>query len=121
MRIWCLLSFLFISFGVKAEAHCRTLNSLREEFTVCWNDTHKGWFSKNCDSGKCEAISFLALAKKTKLKKIQPDSKNPSVRFCHEKQIPIEILRDKEGNEQSYCLFPDKSLVDSNTVEGVMP
>ena len=119
VRFW-FITFLFCFNGAFAAPNCQELKSLTQDYKLCWNDTHKGWFSENCRDGKCEAISFLKVAKTSKPKTVS-DSRNPSVQLCHDQNLKIEILRDDLGNEQSYCVFADKSLVDSNTIDLVTP
>ena len=93
------------------------MDSLKESFQICWNSEHKAWMSKNCFTKQCKALQYIKNPRK-----IRPSSEeglvhNPSSRHCKGLKLEVEILRDKYGDEQSFCVFGDKSMVDSNALE----
>jgi hypothetical protein len=44
-------------------------------------------------------------------------SSNPATHICHLLNLKVQILRDEQNNEQSFCQFQDGSLVDANAIE----
>lgn len=75
--------------------------------------------SKSCLSKKCEATKVL---KKISFKKIDSakfsGGKNPGAVLCHElKNTQVVFLRDLNGNDNSFCMFSDKSLLSSASLE----
>ncbi len=75
--------------------------------------------SKNCMEKNCEAKKFL---KKVSLKNMSVQKfsggKNPGAVLCHEDQkAEVIYLKDLKGNDNSFCLFKDKSMVSSSSIE----
>lgn len=75
--------------------------------------------SKSCEQKKCHAIKIL---KTLSFKKLSPnkftDGKNPGAVLCHElKNTQVIFLRDLNGNDNSFCLFSDKSIISSGSLE----
>ena len=115
-KVCALIIFYFIS-RVAFAAPCETFQGyeLREKF--CWNNEVKGWLPESCKDQKCEARAFF-LSKKTLSKQPTPvDGQNRAALICHDLKLPVVILKDSRNNEQSFCLFKDKSLVDSVAIE----
>ena len=115
-KVCALIIFYFIS-RVALAAPCETFQGyeLRQKF--CWSNEVKGWLPETCMNQKCEAASFF-LSKKTLTKIPTPlGGQNRAALICHEMKLPVVILKDARNNEQSFCLFNDKSLVDSAAIE----
>ncbi len=82
------------------------------------SETDKSLYSTNCKVKKCQALDAL---KKVSMKKINSDDllggKNPGAVICHKiDKARVVILKDLDGNENSFCLFEDKSMVSSSTL-----
>lgn len=82
------------------------------------NEAKKILISKSCVSKSCEALQAL---KKVSLKSISSakfsGGKNPGAVACTESvQGKIVYLKDLNGNENTFCVFPDKSLVSTSSL-----
>lgn len=93
-------------------ANCEFFKGREMSEKLCWDNSLKGWVSARCLTDKCEA--------KNKIKAPSPaenlQGQNPAAIFCHDLKQSVVILRDSQNNEQSFCLFKDKSLIDSNAL-----
>lgn len=74
--------------------------------------------SKSCESKDCIANSFL---KKVSYKSLSSEKlsggKNPGAVLCHESKIgEVVFLQDAKGNDNSFCLFKDDSMVSSSSI-----
>lgn len=111
MKIFLLL-FLFSS---TVFALCETYTKYGEPVSICWNKEFKAHLSEKC-SGPCDARSFLEKKNPRPLKIDRNGGKNPATQYCKAFELNIFVLKDPRGAEQSYCGFPDGSLVDSNAL-----
>ena len=115
-KICTLILFYFLS-RVAAAATCETFSGYAVKEQLCWDDKLKGWLSESCQKKKCEARAFL----ERPAPKVTPDppvgGQNPATLYCHSLKLPVVILRDARGNEQSFCSFKDGSLADPNAIE----
>lgn len=96
-----------------------------EEFTghqmkekLCFDQSVKGWISEKCVDPKSNCDAKVFFAEKKKLSPLKGvNGQNPAALFCHQLKLDIVILKDAHKNEQSFCMFKDKTLVDANAVE----
>lgn len=73
----------------------------------------------NCEKKECEALKIL---KTISFKNLSSEKfwggKNPGAVLCHEiKTAQVVFLRDLSGNDNSFCRFPDKSMISSGSLE----
>lgn len=117
-----LLSFsLFVSLlsNVSLAANCENFKGYELKEKLCWDQSIRGWITARCldKNQKCQAKDFFS----SKLEAISlPEMKggqNPAAMICHHLKLEVLILKDPQNNEQSFCRFKDKSLVDANSVE----
>jgi hypothetical protein len=75
--------------------------------------------SKNCANKPCEAKNILKIVSlKNITSKDLTGGKNPGAVICHKlKNANLVYLRDLKGNDNSFCLFADKSFVSSGSLE----
>lgn len=83
------------------------------------NDYSGLLISKICEKNNCAAKETL---KTISFKNLRSDrlngGKNPGAVLCHElENTQVIFLRDLKGNDNSFCMFPDKSLVSSGSLE----
>ncbi len=110
-----LLILFSIIFSFETFAGCETYTRYGEAREICWISEYKGYFSKQC-SDKCEARSFLD-KKMPKPEKIdRKGGTNPAAQICKTFGYTVAVLKDPRMSEQSFCEFPDGSLVDTNAV-----
>lgn len=73
--------------------------------------------SKNCPKNKCEALKIL---EKVSVKGIDPTKfiggKNPGSVICSNFHGQNIILKDLQGNENSFCIFEDKSFISNSSL-----
>ena len=88
-------------------------------FVAVFNDTKTNLlYSASCVKYSCDA---LKLSKNVSWKKLSPDAtaggKNPGAVLCKEvlKQ-QIIYLKDIQGNENTFCIFKDKSFISSSSL-----
>lgn len=100
-------------------APCEQMKSLSENYSVCWDDELKASLLEKCTkkNAKCDAVKFLTKKQNKIGLSIITEGQNLAAMYCHELKHKVEILRDKDGNEQSYCVFKDGSMVDVNAIE----
>lgn len=120
MKALPVIFLLFAALDVFGQ-ECRKMESLRDTFSLCWNSEHKAWITKGCFTKQCEALQYLKNPRRIKLSSHEGFVQNPASRLCKELKLEVEILRDEYGDEQSFCVFGDKSMVDSNAVEMLNP
>lgn len=118
LKICSVILFYFIGRAAFA-APCETFTGLREQETLCFNQELKTWISERCVNTKtCDAYKFLKSPKKSvALVADLNGGRNPAAMYCHQLKYEVLILRDKNKNEQSFCVFKDKSMIDVNAVE----
>lgn len=76
-------------------------------------DPSTGWvLSPGCDAD-CEARGAAKKAAKFALsKEKRAGGKNPGSVLCHQfKGASVIVAVDAAGNQQSFCVFPDKSFI----------
>ena len=110
-----ILLYFFTRIAFSAEPKCQDLKSPKATYKVCWDDALKGWLSESCIKEECAAKKFLRNPMKAEL--VVHGSKNPASEICHHLKLDVEILKDAKGNQQSYCIFKDKSMVDTAAME----
>lgn len=116
-KVCTFILFYFLSRMALAST-CETLQGYQLKEKVCWNDSVKGWMSEKCvKQESCEANKFFKTKKQ--IGKIYPGEggQNPAALVCHHLKLKVLILRDPSNNEQSFCEFLDKSIVDANAIE----
>lgn len=111
MKIF-LLSLFFSS---AAFAFCETYTKYGDPISICWNKELKAFLSEKC-SKSCDARSFLGKKNHRPSKIDRTGGKNPATQYCKAFKLNIFVLKDPRGGEQSFCEFPDGSLVDSNAL-----
>ncbi len=109
MKIF-LLSFFFSS---AVFALCETYTKYGEPLSICWNKEFKALLSEKCQE-PCEATNFLKKKNSRPSKIDRSGGKNPATQFCKAFELNVFVLKDPRGGEQSFCGFPDGSLIDSN-------
>jgi hypothetical protein len=112
-KLCSLIIFYFIS-RVALSAPCENLSGYKMNEKVCFDKAIKGWISEKCSS--CDAEKFFK-SKKVSTRLPSVDGRNPAALLCHQFKLEVVVLKDSQNNEQSYCIFPDKSLVDANAIE----
>lgn len=115
-KISALILFYFLSRAAFATP-CETVTGYQISSKVCWNEAVKGWISEPCSKKKCDALTFFTSQhKKPEIPKSNRGH-NPAAMICHGLKLPVVILKDVQGNEQTFCTFPDKSLASANAIE----
>lgn len=111
---------ILISFSsISLASECHDLISLRGKYQMCWNEEYKAWVSSECQKAPCDSVKFFKAPPK-KFTRVW-GSDNPGSVLCKFLKNKVEILRDKQGNEQSYCVFPDGSMADTGAMDMVIP
>ena len=85
---------------------------------VCLEDSVKGWVSASCLSQKFEAKAFFKTEQSRPRTPSSVGGQNPDTMVCHALKLPVIILKDAKNNEQSFCVFKDKSIVSAEAVGG---
>jgi hypothetical protein len=114
------LMILLLSPALSRASQCVSFKMIKGTHELCWQDEHKAWISPSCLTKPCEAL--IALSKKHSLPKTasKDGGSNPNTRLCHQLKLKILIMRDRHQNEQSFCQFADKSIVDVNALTRVV-
>lgn len=97
-----------------AMSACEPYTGFKSKYSICWSETHTAFVSESCLKSKCDAV-HSSLTKKLEVKKV--GGKNPASVSCREKGQEVVLLKDAQGDEQSFCLFKDGSLIDVNAIE----
>lgn len=105
------LLFLFLTSTALAN-NCETFMGYQIKEKLCWDKALRGWVSARCLKEDCEATA------KTKTPVRSPNSmgQNPAAVACHDLKLGVVVLRDSQNDEQSFCQFKDKSLIDTNAL-----
>lgn len=100
-------------------ADCDSYRGLSKPTRICWDDEHKAYVSSTCLKKKasCEALTFLKKNQPIKLPVRLLTQGNPAVAACLYLKREVEVLADSDGNQVSFCLFEDGSLIDVNALE----
>ncbi len=117
-KICSLIIFYFIS-RVALSATCANFSGYQHKEKLCFDKSIKGWISERCATEKssCEARKFFNSKKQmTRLPSAQ-DGQNPAALHCHQLKLEVIVLKDSQNNEQSFCAFADKTIVDANAIE----
>lgn len=114
-KLCSLIIFYFLSRAAFA-APCEEFSGYQMKEKLCFDQSVKGWMSEKCSNSKCEAKEFFAEKKKLPKPK-GVNGQNPAALYCHHLKLDIVILKDAHNNEQSFCMFKDKSVVDANAIE----
>lgn len=119
LKICSLILFYFISRAAFAAAPtCIVFKGHQLQEKLCFNDSIKGWVSERCMGvkKKCEVNKFFE--EKKSLPDMTPkNGQNPAALYCHHLKLEVIVLRDPQEDEQSFCVFKDKTIVDANAVE----
>lgn len=109
---FCILSPA--SFG----SQCEIFQGFQLQEKLCWDKSIRGWLSFKCLNHKqaCLARDFFQ-EKKTVSAPEGHNGQNPAAMICHTLKLNVLILKDTQGNEQSFCRFSDQTIVDANAVE----
>ncbi|MES2527787.1 MAG: DUF333 domain-containing protein [Bdellovibrionota bacterium] len=110
-----LLILITLIFSFEAFAGCETYTRYGEDREICWISEYKGYFSKKC-SDKCEARVFLDKHMPRPESVERAGGKNPAAQICKTFGYKVSVLKNPRMSEQSFCEFPDGSLVDTNAV-----
>lgn len=116
-KICGLIIFYFISRAAFAST-CDVFQGIKVKEKLCFNESVKGWMTAKCldSKTKCQATEFFAEKKKLP-EPVSVNGQNPAALYCHYLKLNIVILKDSHNNEQSFCMFADKTLVDANAIE----
>ncbi len=110
MKLFILIALTLPSFTLAADCEVRT--SYTSSHNLCWNETLDAWASRDCLSGKCEAMKI-----KARFPASVTIGANRTVDACTRTGAGAIVLRDKNGNEESFCEFSDGSLRSASSVE----
>jgi hypothetical protein len=112
-----LILFYFLSRAAFA-SNCDDFQGYKLKEKLCFNNSVKGWISAKCldEKTKCDAVDFFGDKKKMP-ESVSVNGQNPAALYCHNLKLDIVILKDSHNNEQSFCVFKDKTMVDANAVE----
>ncbi len=91
----------------------------------CWNESSKGWISKNCsEKTQCLALNEIKKSKNLKklAKKINLDGgKNLGTSLCKELSgIVLYSFSKIDESESTFCQFSDQSLIDTQSLQYVV-
>lgn len=109
---------LFI-FLLTWQLHAKELNFFEDQtkYRFQFDEETSLLISHDCQE-KCQA--YLSLQKITKLPVHRDGGANPGGIICVEQlKGEIKTLNDKDGNQNSFCEFEDKSLVGLGTLQKV--
>lgn len=114
-----LILLIFITFQAQAEnPRCETYTGITSTQKICWEKSIKAQVSEAClKNSKCDALKFFKTKNKIKKITIGAGGANPSSLVCKSLKLPVTVLKDAKNNEQSFCVFPDKSVVNSDAIE----
>lgn len=118
LKICSLILFYFISrAALSAPPPCITFQGHQMKEKLCFKDSVKGWVSERCISNKkCDVNDFFA--EKKPVPELTPkEGQNPAALVCHHLKLEVIVLRDPQENEQSFCVFKDKTIADANAIE----
>lgn len=117
-KLCSLIIFYFIS-RVALSAPCETFLGYEHKEKLCFDKTIKGWISEKCSAtdSSCEARKFFQKKNPKQRLPSGQGGQNPAALHCHNLKLEVIVLRDSQNNEQSFCAFPDKTIVDANAVE----
>ncbi len=111
MKNFLLISLTLLS--LPAFADCETYTRFGVATEICWIPDYKGYFAKKCLS-HCDARKFLDKHHKRPAKIDRMGGKNPDSQYCLASGFSVVVMRDAKLNQQSFCEFSDKSVVDTN-------
>jgi putative hemolysin len=122
MNILKLSSIIILYFlsRVAFASECETYTGFKIKEKLCFDKSLSGWISEKCIKDKnCQAKKFFEIKKKVTLPELV-GGQNPAAIYCHRLKLEILILKDSNDNEQSFCQFPDQTIVDANAIEGFL-
>ena len=116
-KICSLILFYFLS-RVALAAPCEVFTGHLVKEKLCFNQQVKGWMTERGlkDSAEGDVKDFFVEKKKLP-EQIGVNWQNPAALYCHQLKLEILILTDAHRNEQSFCVFKDKTMVDANAIE----
>jgi len=106
------LSLLFLFTSTAFANNCETFTGYQLKEKLCWDKSLRGWVSARCIKENCEAKSKA----KMPARPANSMGQNPAAMACHDLKLDVVILRDSQNDEQSFCQFKDKSLIDTNAL-----
>lgn len=106
---------ILLLFSSSIFARCETYSRAGSPVKICWSKELKGFVSERCQKS-CLGKRFIQKhhGKARKLKTF--GGANPASAQCKFHGLAVHVLKDPRGAEQSFCVFADGSLVDSNAV-----
>ena len=99
--------------SLEASARCETFTRFGAPVEICWIQEYRGYFSKKCETN-CEARTFLDKHEGKPENIDRSGGKNPASQYCLVLGFSVVVMNDANLSQQSFCEFPDKSLVDTN-------
>lgn len=118
LKLCSLIIFYFIS-RVALSAPCETFQGYELKEKLCFDKKIKGWISEKCqdENSSCDARKFFKTKKEAAKIPTGKGGQNPAALYCHQLKLEVIVLKDAYNNEQSFCAFADKTIVDANAVE----
>ena len=119
LYIWAIIVCLnFLSMTIYATA-IESWFLGEKEYRFFRDPQNNALLSIDCIDKKCDAKNELA---KITFKGLKSEAfaggKNPGAVLCHQSvnKGNVVFLRDKNGNDNSFCVFADKSMTSSSTL-----
>lgn len=122
LKISLFILFYFLSRMTFAAADCTAYSSYDKSMKVCWDSKITAYISSSCfdKKKKCDALSFLK--KQPRLIEVYPTgTPNLNSIACQRFGYEDVVLSDSLGNQESFCLFKDGSLLEAGVVAGKIP
>jgi hypothetical protein len=110
MKFLLIFAFTFSSLAFASDCEVRKGHTISR--TICWSDVIKAHVSEDCLTQKCAAL-VLKIGSPVKA---VPGS-NRTVSACTQTGAGVIVLRDDQGNEESFCEYSDGSLRSASSVE----
>lgn len=106
--VFCMIwSAATVSFADAQECRLpRTLRGNSESIRFCQQSHAGDYLSESCLKGKCQVLGLIEATVRTPIP-LSPSElaggKNPGSLACSKAGGEVRILRDEDGDEQSYC------------------
>ncbi len=111
----CLFLFL-VMVSPPAFAGCENYDLYGKKVFICWDNALKAYLNSTCKVD-CQAKTFIKNPQPQKLKLDRSGGKNPASQVCLKLNHKVVIMKDPRGAQQSFCEFPDGSLVDTTAIQ----
>ena len=96
----------------------RTVTGATGPIKLCYEKKRGDYISESCISGKCDIMAMAQKTVKSPIRLSMNDrsgGKNPHSIACSKAGGDVRILKDSDGDEQSYCQSKkDKSLASTS-------